>query len=178
MSPSAEPANPPAEAEAVVPAKLLEDGEVVILAVKPSLWYVLLASWPVVVLAALVAGVSYAAAELFAAAINLHLVLLGCAAVACTGVTVASFQWQGRLYVLTNRRTIRLRGVFRPQVSQCLLRHIRRTHVSATLTERMVGVGTLLFEAEKEACGDHHWVNLARPAEVQRIVEETLRRTG
>ena len=48
MSPSAEPANPPADAEALAPACRLEEGEAVILAVKPSRWFVLLTGpcWP------------------------------------------------------------------------------------------------------------------------------------
>jgi hypothetical protein len=175
MSPSAEPATPAAPPIAL-PERLLEGGEVVILAVKPSRWFVWLMSWPVLVLAVVVLVVSFVAERFFAAAVDQRTVLLLCSAVGVARVVLAGFQWLGRLYVLTDRRVLRLRGVLREDVYQCPLKRIRRTHLSLTLPERLVGVGSLLFELDDSRCAPGHWLDLAEPQEVQRLVEEALRR--
>ena len=46
MSPEAEPASPVAAAQEAIPQSLLEDGETIILAIKPSPWWVILNAWP------------------------------------------------------------------------------------------------------------------------------------
>ena len=176
MSPPAEPANLAVEAADLVPAERLDNGEVVILAVKPSRWLALLVSWPVVVVAAVVTGAACAAARLWAAAVNEEMVALLCSAAACTRVTVGCLQWLGRLYVLTDRRVMRFGGVFRQAFWHCPLRDVREAHLSATLPERLLGVGSLLFEFRDERRSGGHWMHLADPREVLRIVEEARNR--
>jgi hypothetical protein len=177
MSPSAEPAHLAADAATVVPAEHLQDGEVVILAVKPSRWFALLVSWPWIVLAGIVAVATWLAGGALAASHTARLVVLACCAVACTRVTVACFQWLGRLYVLTDRRVLRFRGIFREEVYGCPLRHLLHVHLSATLPERALGVGSLLFQGDDRApAGEGHWLHLARPQEVLRLVEEARHR--
>lgn len=176
MSPPAERADLVLEAADLVPAERLEDGEVVILAVKPSRWLALLVSWPVVVVAAVVTGAAYAAARLWAVALNDEMVALLCSAAACTRVTVGCFQWLGRLYVLTNRRVMRFSGVFRQDCRHCPLKDVREVHPSATLAERLFAVGSLLFELRDDRRRGGHWMHLSDPREVLRIVEEARRR--
>jgi len=177
MSPLAEPALAPA-AEALVPVERLEDGEVVLLAVKPSRCFVLLVSWPWMAVAAAVAAGAALADWGIGAPVNLRLVGLFCTAVACTRLTLACFQWQGRLYVLTNRRVMRFRGAFHEDFHQCPLKRIAEVHLTATLPERMGGVGTLWFE-RADADGrrpDCCWLHLPEPQEAQEAVEKALRR--
>ena len=176
MSPSAEPAIPAAVA-AMLPAERLEDGEAIILAVKPTRWFVLLVSWPWIVLAAAVAGGAYLASQLSDVSVNTRAVALVCSAVACTRVTAACFQWQSRLYVLTDRRILRFRGVFREDLSQCPLRSISQVYLTAALPERLVAAGSLWFERDDEKPGAADgWVHLADPKEVRQAVEQARAR--
>lgn len=177
MSPSAEPAHLAAADAALVPAECLQDGEVVILAVKPSRWLVLLVSWPWVLLAIAVAVATVLVSDGLGSAGTWRAVALACSAVACARVTIACFQWQGRLYVLTDRRVLRFRGVFREDVYACPLKHIHRFHLAATLPERALTLASLFFEPDDDAPpGEGHWICLARPQEVHRLVEEAWRR--
>jgi len=176
MSPSAEPAMS-AAFEALMPIEQLQDGEAVILAVKPSRWFVLLGSWPWLALAAIVAGWAYLAAGRGSGPIDEKMVALVCSAVACSRVTVGCFQWQGRWYVLTNRRVLRFRGVFRQDVDQCALKDIGEVYLTATLPERLVSVGSLWFEQPAEKDGQAAgWQHLAQPREVRQAVVEAWRR--
>lgn len=65
MTPSADSASAPARIKTIAPEALglLDDGELILLAVKPSGWFLLLSSWPVLVAAAAVAGANWAAHE-------------------------------------------------------------------------------------------------------------------
>ena len=177
MSPSAEPANATAEASVVVPAELLEDGEIVLLAVKPSGWFVLLVSAPVLaVVGVLAAGVVFSEPILHAGGRPRDAVLLALTAVAFLRVLVACCQWIGRLYVLTNRRMLRIRGIVRADVLAFLLKDVRGVLPTAGLLERPLGLGSLYFEIDGQAGGDAAWVNLSRPADVLETVSEAIRR--
>jgi len=178
MSPPADRADLTVQAADLVPAERLENGELVILAVKPSRWLALLVSWPVVVVAAAVTGAAYAADRFWALAINEEMVALLCTAAACTRVTVGCLQWLGRLYVLTDRRVMRFSGVFRQVFWHCPLRAIREVHLSTTPPERLLAVGSLLFELDDERRQGGHWMHLAAAREVLQIVEEARYRAG
>lgn len=167
----------PAIAMDLAAERQLQDGEAIILAVKPSRWFVLLASWPVVLLALMVAGATWAAGEFYGAKEDPRLVVLVCSGVACTRVTIACFQWHARLYILTDRRVLRIRGILREDVYQCPLKDIRDLRLVVTLPERPLGVGTLLFQRDKPDNNEGDWFHLARPAEVERAVREALSRT-
>jgi len=178
MTPSAEPANPPAEASAAVPSKLLEAGEVVLLAIKPSGWFVLVSSWPVLAVAILVTAGMYAGRGVFDVAVSGRTVSLFCLATVCLRVIITSFQWLGRLYVLTNLRVLQVRGVIRVDVFACRLKDLRGVFLSQSPLERLVGIGSLFFQASRSDASEAGWVNIARPAEVQRIVNEAIRRAS
>ena len=64
MSPTAEPTTVAAPGLTIVPARLLEGGEIVILAVKPSGWFCLLTSLPVLSVALLLTAIAYFAGDL------------------------------------------------------------------------------------------------------------------
>ena len=177
MSPAADPANLAALAGALVPAAVLQDGEAVILAVKPSRWYVLLVSWPVLTLAAVVVAATFVAGRLLNVATDERLMTLLCSAVACARVTLGCFQWQGRLYILTDRRVIRIRGIVREDIFQRPLKRLARMDLAATPPERLLCIASLVFEFDKPpADGDVHWTHLSSPQEVHRAVQEAWNR--
>jgi hypothetical protein len=177
MSPAVEPAGLAASAEALPAAARLEDGEIILLAVKPSRWFVLLVSWPVVLLAAVVATGAYVLAGQVNWEVNTRLVGLVCTAAACTRVTFACLQWLGRQYILTNRRVIRLRGAFHEELTQCRLKDLLSVHLSISSSEHLLGTGSVLFErTDQRLAGELHWILLAEPKEVHRAVCEAWNR--
>ena len=173
MTPSADSANAIDVPEAVCET-LLQDGEEIILAVKPSGWYVLLASWPVLVAAVAVA----VASEAMGFSGPLQAVPLVCAAAACLRVVVACCQWMGILYVLTNKRVMRVRGLLRADACWCELARIEEVLVSAGPLEGLLGLASLLFRQAGDGCSQACWTNVARPADVQEAVQSAIRRLG
>lgn len=175
------PAGEPAVAAKAVPLplELLDGGELVILAIKPSLWFVLfdsmkwLAACAVVLLGAALAGgrlewVSYAAlAE-------------GTVLVVACRLGVAVLRWVSRFYVLTNRRILRLHGVLKAHVLDLPLTDVLNTRVTRSWPERWAAVGTLRFACQQAERHDPTWHNIAEPdavhAQVRRAIERALDR--
>jgi hypothetical protein len=174
MTPSAE-SNAPA-VELTVHPDLLQDGEEVILAVKPSGWFVVLVSWPVLAGCAVVAVGVYVATEVFRSDLPRQTVLLICLAVACVRIMLGCFQWMGCVYVLTNLRVLRIRGVLRADVFECPLKRVRETLLSSMFLERVMGLGSLFFILAGTDAPQVGWNHLSRPEEIQQTVIEAIRR--
>lgn len=175
MSPSA-PSAEAADLPADVPHHLLDDGEVILLAVRPSAWFVLLLSWPAVVLAALV----LAAISITVDVLNLplpterQLLALGCLAAVALRLSVALLQWIGRLYLLTDRRVLRIGGLFRGDIAQMSLKDIEQTSASASTGERAVNVGSIHFCGPDGLIPEVSWLHINNVEEARRIIDETL----
>lgn len=177
MTPLADPGSLALAATSAVARERLEDGEIVILAVRPSGWFVVLMSWPLLAGVAAVAAISLVARTWPGYDVNGRMVTLVCVAVGALRITVACLQWQGRLYILTDRRVMRIRGVFREDCYQCPLRNIREVHLSSTLPDRVVAVANLIFHrTDTKAVPDADWLCLANPREVCQAVQEAMRR--
>ena len=177
MAPSAGPAEACPPAIAVAPHRLLEDGEIVILAIKPSAWFVALVSFPVVVAAAFIAALTFVGAEILTWPVPRTAIYAFCLAAVCLRALVASLQWMARLYIMTNRRLIRTSGVLREEVLQGPLRSVAKVTPAATVGERFVGVGSLFFDLAGDVPLQLDWAHLARPAEVQQFVTDAIARS-
>ena len=176
--PLSEAAPPVVAREAVVTEIMLGRGEVVILAIRPSGWFVPLASWPVVVAATLVAlAIRWAGLELQRAVPEEAFWVLW-AAVVMGRLFAAGLQWLGRLYLLTNRRLVWVRGLMKFDVQQCPLTKVKAVRLTAGVGERMLGLGSLSFEAPDGPAGPGPWVNLSRPAKVRQEVEQAISRAA
>ncbi len=177
MTPAADPGSLSVTIASVTAQDRLTDGESIILAVRPSGWLILLMSWPLLVGVAAIAAVSLAASWYCAYDVDNSMVVLICLAVGAMRVTIACCQWQGRMYILTDRRVMRIRGVFNEDCYQCPLKKIRQVHLSSTLPERIVSVASLMFgRVDEKPVPDADWVCLANPQEVLQAVEKALRR--
>ncbi len=176
MTPSADSPTVAAPGLTVVPARLLDGGEVVILAVKPSGWFCLLTSLPVLTMAVVFVVVAGLAGPSLPGPLSAGAIVLFWVGVSALRLAVACVQWVGRLYVLTNRRILRVSGAFHQEVSQCLLRYVARAVVSASVTERLLGVGSLSFESSDPATRQVPWAHISNPLEVQQIVNEAISR--
>jgi len=176
MTQSAEPAATASVSQAALAENILHEGEVVILALKPSPWFVLLTSKSIIALAVIVLAAAYLAQRVFEFEVPVHVVQLVCIAAVLLRVFVACFQWVARLYLLTNVRVMRIHGVLHADIAQCRLRAISRIVVTASGGERLLGVGGLLFESDQAGADEVAWLHIARPGEVQQLVEQTIRR--
>ena len=176
MTRSASPADLAAIAEPLVPAGVLKDGETVLLAIKPSGWFVLLVSWPVLAVVALVALGLYLLWRYIGVNLPLNAAMCLCLAVACIRITVACMQWLGRMYILTDRRIMSVRGAVRSDVASWMLKDIRQLALSAGRADKLLGIASLLVVAGSDDVPQPAWTHLARPIEVHRIVSEAAGR--
>jgi membrane protein YdbS with pleckstrin-like domain len=162
--------------EVVLADRILRDGEQIILTVKPSACYVVLSSWPVLLVTAVVAGAFALTNTWNSATPSLQVVLPACAAIAGLGLMVAAVRWLGRLYVLTNRRILRLRGVVRVDVFECELSRISGVAVVRGRAERMVGLGSLEFAVDGNPYAEPDWINIHQPDAVAEEVRKAIAR--
>ncbi len=172
MSPSGNSADPAIDA-ALVPPGVLNEGEIVILAIKPHPLFVLLASWPVIAVCALVAAGAYLMGAGIATFPSGAVVTLA-ALVGAVRVMIASVQWLGRMYVLTNRRLLWIFGTIRLTVVQCPLKSVRQTRVAESSVERILGLGTVLFTLDEQTISGGGWVNISQPHMVREAVEDAI----
>lgn len=161
----------------LLPAELLQGGEAIVLLLKPSPFYILLESLrslaTIFVVFAIVIwiynqgyNVGFTPRDLF---------LLG------FGLSAARLFWQflewlSRVYVLTDRRIIRVKGVIRVQVFETQLQQIQHTHTTFSLRERLFGLGSIHFATAGTATNEASWRMLASPLEIHRILIQTLNR--
>src|SRR5690606_2250326 len=85
-------------------------------------------------------------------------------------------EWLSRVYVLTDRRLIRIEGVIPVYVFETALKHLQHTDVYMPLRERSFGLGTIGFSTAGSGTVDAYWMMLAQPLEVHRKVGQTLHR--
>jgi hypothetical protein len=176
MTPSADPATVAAPGLTVVPARLLDGGEVVILAVKPSGWFCLLTSLPVLTVAGIFVVAVGLAGPALPGPLSAGAVMLFWVSVSALRLAVAWVQWMGRLYILTNRRILCVSGTFRREICQCPLKLLAGAVVSASVPERLLGVGNLSFESSDPSAQLAPWACINNPPEVQQIVREAISR--
>lgn len=149
-------------AERLVPAQLLDGGEIIILALKPSLWYI-----PLVSLRWLAVAAILVLASLWSGWAGYTSTLVQVAVVLALGrLAYAALQWASRSYYLTNRRVMRIRGVLTVDVFECPLTRIQNTRLGFSLPERLVRAGTITMSTAGIGDGHASWRTVARPLEV------------
>jgi hypothetical protein len=153
---------------------ILRDGELVILILKPSIWFVLLSS--VKFIAAVL--IFMIAAKVF----DEHLpynpfvyVETGIFLIAAR-LMWAVQQWTGRLYVLTDMRILRIAGVFNVNIFDCPLRKVAQVRLVSNLRERLCAVGSIEIISRDDSCPPGLWQTIARPQEVLEQIEAAIRK--
>lgn len=164
-------------AEELVPPDILSGGEVVLFAIKPSLWSIVLesAKWLVGVLVVIVLAPYLA--ERFAF-LSLRVLVQGALAVGGLRLGFALLQWVSRLYVLTDRRVMRIRGIVNINLFECPLAKIQNTYATFSLGERLFGLGTIGFATAGTVGIGAYWRMVSKPLEVhgkvRRAIEKAL----
>lgn len=150
---------------------VIRDGELILLILKPSRWYIALSSmrFTAVVLILLI-GMHLRAQSHMSAYIE--------AGVFCIAGRLmwGSLNWVGRLYILTDQRIVRLSGVFNIEIFDCTLRKVARTRLVPTFRERLLRLGSIeiLPTDESRPCGV--WQTIPRPTLVNEEINAAIRR--
>jgi hypothetical protein len=169
---TARPARPMSTSlAALLTRHILRDGELVLLILKPSLWFIVLGAmrFAAVVLIGIIAAklwIPHAGAR--AAEVGAFLIT--------ARVMWAVLQWMGRLYVLTDLRVLRLSGVFNVDIFDCPLRKVSHARMYRTFRERLLRLGSIEIVPAMDGCTPGDWRTIKRPVEVLDTIEATVRR--
>ncbi|XAL98780.1 PH domain-containing protein [Phycisphaeraceae bacterium D3-23] len=166
-----------AQAAVMLPAQLLQPGEVIILLLKPSPLFIVLA--PLRTIIVILLGVLLLG-QFQARGINLglshaDLVLAGAGLIGAR-LFWQVLEWLNQIYVLTDQRVIRVRGVLNVRVFECPLKNIQQTDLILPLLQRLFGLGTIGFATAGTAFHEAFWLMLSKPLDAHQKIVETLRR--
>lgn len=148
--------------EVTLAHRILQDGEVILRAVKPSAWMIVLDSLPILAVLGLTAVAALLARRLGASR-GVEETWVLCSVLGGVRLLVSCFRWLGRLYVLTNLRVLRLGGVVHADVADCALERIREVHVTRARFHRTLGLGNVDFDVEGNPYADLLWTHCHAP---------------
>jgi hypothetical protein len=156
---------------ALLARHILRDGEIVLLVLKPSLWFVLLTSLRFIAIVTILA----LAAIAWEGRHNREWFYIEAALFLIAGrIMWAVLAWMGRLYVLTDLRIIRLSGVFKVDIFDCALRKVAKTQVTTGLKERLTATGSIEITPEDESIPPGVWQTVCKPREVLDLINRTI----
>lgn len=156
------------------------DEEIVVIA-RPSAWFILLYPIKTIFLIAIIAVLISIVGSMIDALGMMSFDVLGTvwllsAVLVFLLVLWSIVEWRFHVYVLTTRRVLTATGVIRKTLYETSLVHLRQTMVHVSVTERCVGVGSLLFATAGTAYYDTAWTMLSDPSGIQRKVQNLSRR--
>jgi hypothetical protein len=166
--------SPTAPLAALLTRHIIQDGEVILLILKPSLWYVILSMlrFAAVIFIVMIAGKVF----------DEHLpgqprMYVEVGTVLLAGRLMwAVLQWMSRLYILTDMRIIRLSGVFTLNVFDCPLRKIARTRILYTVREQVLGLGSIEIIPSDENYPIGLWQTISRPVAINDQIVAAINR--
>ena len=169
---------PPSRAEVktswtTLPGGVLDGGEIVILAIKPSMWRVLFDSAPWLLMCALLAGVLTGLGRPILG-LSLTDTAQALMLLALCRVSFAILRWIPAWYVLTNRRIIDIRGVRTPRIRSCPLIDVEDTYLHTSTSEKAAQLGTITFKLDRKDEGPYVWQSIQQPGEVYAKVRSTI----
>ena len=173
------------EARAVLPidalpisATLLDGGEIVEFSIKPSPWFVLFASVRSLgVLAILGSGLWLVDISSPNLSIRSAYVLSFLLLAAIVRILIGSLQWASRVYVLTNRRVMRVSGILEVSVTDCPLSRISAAHVRVSTGQAVLGLGTIRMTPPDARLPTVNWEHVSRPAAIHEKIVRAIQRS-
>ncbi len=150
----------------MIPDDLLSEDEQVVFAIKPSLWYIVFNSVGTVLLATLTTIAVLAACAIFPLGTLGGKIIQGCGIAVLGRVGFAFLQWVSRTYVLTDRRVIRIRGVFTIDIFQCALVKVQNTFLDISLIQQFLNLGNISFTTAGTGQIEAMWRHVKDPLKV------------
>ena len=162
---------------AMIPADVIQPGETIILLIKPSLFYILLAPLRTLFIFALITLAFLVSNSYFYFTSQSQIMLFGIVAI---GIRIfwQFVEWLSRTYILTDQRMIRIKGVTNISVYETPLSNIQQTEVIRSLREQLAGLGSIAFSTAGTGYIDAYWVMINRPYETQQLVIQAINRYG
>jgi hypothetical protein len=157
--------------------QILDGGETVLLAIKPSLWFVLFDAARWMFLGGTLLLISAFSSFQVTWVSRQTIGQLG-AAIVIVRFGMAFLRWVSRFYILTNRRVMRVRGVFKVDILSCPLLSIRRTEITIGPHEKVTRLGTILFASDEVPCDDFHWFQINKVEEVHERIRRAIDRAS
>jgi hypothetical protein len=156
-----------------LPGEVLDGGEIVLLAIKPSMWRPVFEAAPVIAICTcLVLAIAWLGRPL--PGLSLPATAQAILLVGMARFAVAVVRWIPRWYVLTNRRIIDVRGVRSPRLSSCPLLDIRNTRVQQSPGEGLTKLGTIVFLTDHDDGVSFIWQSVRDPEEVHACVRRAI----
>ena len=150
------------------PPKFLNEGEQVVLDLRPHWWFL---SGPVAALVVAIAGT--VAVAVFDLPGWLFLVLLGLTALNLLWVVGRTAKWTTTDFVLTTDRLIYRSGVFAKKGKEIPLERLNDISFNQTFFQRIIGAGDLLIESGGER-GQQAFSDIRRPSRVQNEIHRQI----
>jgi hypothetical protein len=141
---------------------VLRDGELVLLILKPSLWFIAFNS----MVFALVTAFTAAILDLIDHRMHDHFYLEAALFCIAGRLMWAVLEWMGRLYILTDQRVLRITGIFSVDIFDCPLRKVVRARMVSSSREKIVGVGSIEIIPADEAVPSAIWQTISTPKEI------------
>ena len=156
-----------------LPGGVVEGGEIVVLAIKPSMWLWLFDSVPWLVMCTAL-GVILTALNRPFLGLSPTGTLQILALVAFARVSFAMLRWIPTWYVLTNRRLIDVRGVRAARIRSCPLINVSDVLLEESTLEKAAKLGSIYFELDSSEAHAYVWQSIQAPKDVFATVRTTI----
>ncbi len=162
------------KAQQMIPKELLHKDETVQLAIKPSLWLIAFFSFKVVTAAFATALLTTLFGNKLGLAAYSAAVIWSCGGLALGRVAFALLEWASRSYILTDKRVIKVSGVFRVDIFQCELTRVQNTFMALTLPQRILGLGHIAFATAGTGAIEAVWQYCKTPLKIHETITQHL----
>ncbi len=164
-------------AEDILPEDLIQGGEIIVLLLKPSPWYILLGCLGHLLFIIGCTAVAYLAANDFLYGFFTQSEALAAGLLALLGrLTWQTLDWYFQLYVLTDRRIVTRSGILRRYLFETQLKNLQHTYMLQSLRERVCRLGTIALATAGTSAPESFWLMVARPAAVHRKIIQSINR--
>jgi hypothetical protein len=156
-----------------LPGGLIAGGEIIVFAIKPSMWRPVFVSAPWLVVTCLLALALTLLGTPFPG-LSLTLTAEAVLLVGLARLGFAVIRWIPRWYVLTNRRVIDICGVRSPRIWFCALIDVRNTYLDVPPAERITGLGSISFVTDHPDEPPRIWRSIAKPNEIHARIRQAI----
>ncbi|MCO6439063.1 MAG: PH domain-containing protein [Phycisphaerae bacterium] len=156
-----------------LPGGVVDGGEIILLAIKPSMWRPATSAGGWVIAACLLAALcAWFDQPLpgFSVIVTIQVAML----LGALPLGIAILRWIATWYVLTNRRVLTVEGVRSPSIRACLLVELRNTYLHAEPIERQLGLGTITLVTNREHEPPQRWRSISSPEEVHERIRRAI----